>query len=188
MTNPAIGSRMRADCLVRSRRVVPLPHQVVEILKEHRVSQAADRLRLGAAWSDMDLVSRTRSEATGSRDAVVADPGRAAGTPGTCVILLGPRPRHSETAALQTLANDTGMELVQFVDATYSEFPAAVARHRPDIFHFIGTAGDVPMSDSTGGLHPVSAADLAMSLLAPTDRGVAGVVLNACYSGRAARS
>ena len=40
----------------KSRRVVPLPRQVTEVLRGHRVEQAAERLRLGAAWSDLGLV------------------------------------------------------------------------------------------------------------------------------------
>jgi integrase len=50
----------------KSRRVVPLPRPVVEILKGHRVRQAADRLRLGTAWSDLDLVFPNEIGATGS--------------------------------------------------------------------------------------------------------------------------
>jgi integrase len=40
----------------KSRRTVPLPRFVVEELREHRVAQAADRLRLGPAWGDQDMV------------------------------------------------------------------------------------------------------------------------------------
>jgi integrase len=40
----------------KSRRQVPLPRPVVEELRAHRAAQAAERLRLGPAWVDLDLV------------------------------------------------------------------------------------------------------------------------------------
>jgi integrase len=40
----------------RSRRRQPLPKRSVAALREHRKHQAAQRLRLGAAWQDNDLV------------------------------------------------------------------------------------------------------------------------------------
>lgn len=41
---------------VRSRRHVALTATAVEALRRHHVAQAEERLRLGAAWQDMDLV------------------------------------------------------------------------------------------------------------------------------------
>jgi integrase len=40
----------------RSRRQIALPASVVETLRRHRVRQHEERLRLGAAWQDHDLV------------------------------------------------------------------------------------------------------------------------------------
>jgi integrase len=40
----------------RSRRTVPLPRQVVEALRAHRAGQLADRLAVGPAWVDSELV------------------------------------------------------------------------------------------------------------------------------------
>ncbi|HUY97272.1 MAG TPA: site-specific integrase [Verrucomicrobiae bacterium] len=40
----------------RSRRQVALAEQAVEALRRHRARQTEDRLRLGAAWDDSDLV------------------------------------------------------------------------------------------------------------------------------------
>ena len=40
----------------RSRRVLKLPKKAVEALREHRGRQAAERLRVGNAWHDHDLV------------------------------------------------------------------------------------------------------------------------------------
>jgi len=97
----------------------------------------------------------------------------------------------SEVAALRKVANETGMELLSLVDIPFSDLPGALAKHRPNIVHFVGhgnEAGDLKMSDSTGGPHWISAADLARSLRAPAGGGVEGVVLNACYSGRAAHA
>jgi integrase len=39
-----------------SRRRIALPHIVVEALREHRVRQLTERLEVGPAWEDMDLV------------------------------------------------------------------------------------------------------------------------------------
>jgi integrase len=40
----------------RGRRVVSITPGVVRILRDHRRQQSADRLALGAAWTDLDLV------------------------------------------------------------------------------------------------------------------------------------
>ena len=40
----------------RSRRKVALPQMAVEALRRHRASQAEERLALGPAWDDLDLV------------------------------------------------------------------------------------------------------------------------------------
>jgi hypothetical protein len=97
----------------------------------------------------------------------------------------------AEVSALQTVANDTGMELVKFVDEPLIELPAVLAMHKPRVFHFVGhgnKAGDLIMSDSDGNPQPVSTTDIARSLRAPAGGGVEGVVLNACHSGVAAHA
>ena len=38
----------------------PVPPALLELLKEHRKRQAADRLRAGSSWTDHDLVFATR--------------------------------------------------------------------------------------------------------------------------------
>jgi len=43
----------------RSRRTVPLPPSVVALLKKHRKTQAAERLRAGDQWQVSDLVFTT---------------------------------------------------------------------------------------------------------------------------------
>jgi integrase len=49
--------RAKGDTKTRkSRRVLKLPERAVEALKEHRTSQAAERLRVGSAWQDHGLV------------------------------------------------------------------------------------------------------------------------------------
>jgi integrase len=49
--------RARGDTKTRkSRRVLKLPKQATEALKEHRTRQAAERLRAGGAWQDHGLV------------------------------------------------------------------------------------------------------------------------------------
>src|SRR6266567_3228831 len=49
--------RAKGDTKTRkSRRVLKLPKRVVEALKEHRSSQAAERLRAGGTWQDHGLV------------------------------------------------------------------------------------------------------------------------------------
>lgn len=49
--------RAKGDTKTRkSRRVLKLPERAVESLTEHRTSQAAERLRAGAAWQDHGLV------------------------------------------------------------------------------------------------------------------------------------
>jgi integrase len=40
----------------RSKRPVSMPPAVVDLLRDHRRSQAATRLRAGAAWTDLDLL------------------------------------------------------------------------------------------------------------------------------------
>ncbi len=40
----------------QSRRTMPLPPSVVKELKAHRREQLTERLKLGAAWKDHDLV------------------------------------------------------------------------------------------------------------------------------------
>lgn len=45
----------------RSRRQIALAHQVVDALRTHRARQAQERLRLGAAWQDHDLVFCTHA-------------------------------------------------------------------------------------------------------------------------------
>jgi len=95
----------------------------------------------------------------------------------------------AEIEAFGKLARDTGMEFIPVVDAPYSDLPHALAKHRPDIFHFIGhgnSAGELILSDKIGNEHPVSTADLAASLRAAG--GVEGVVLNACHSGVASHA
>src|SRR5438132_13490410 len=39
----------------RSRRQILLPKEVAEALRQHRVRQAEERLRMGSAWQDIDL-------------------------------------------------------------------------------------------------------------------------------------
>jgi integrase len=39
-----------------SRRLVLLPARTVEALRQHRAAQSAERLRIGPAWEDNDLV------------------------------------------------------------------------------------------------------------------------------------
>ena len=49
--------RAKGDTKTRkSRRVLKLPKEVIQALKEHRTRQAAERLRAGEAWQDHDLV------------------------------------------------------------------------------------------------------------------------------------
>ena len=40
----------------RSRRIVPLPPELVPVLKAHRAAQSAQRLKVGNSWQDLDLV------------------------------------------------------------------------------------------------------------------------------------
>jgi integrase len=44
-----------------SRRRIGLPKTAVEALRRHRARQASERLRLGAAWPDLDLVFSNRA-------------------------------------------------------------------------------------------------------------------------------
>jgi integrase len=43
----------------RSRRLIPLDDETLRALARHRVAQAEDRLRAGAAWEDHDLMTTT---------------------------------------------------------------------------------------------------------------------------------
>ncbi len=53
----------------KSKRVVPLPPELVEILREHRQAQLRTRMAAGTAWTDHDLVfSRTDGEPIDPRD------------------------------------------------------------------------------------------------------------------------
>jgi integrase len=40
----------------RSKRIVPLPPELVPVLRAHRAAQSAQRLKAGDAWQDLDLV------------------------------------------------------------------------------------------------------------------------------------
>jgi integrase len=50
------GLSFKEPKTARSRRVVVLPAFAVDILRRHRVEQAEQRLRVGPAWEDHDLV------------------------------------------------------------------------------------------------------------------------------------
>jgi integrase len=59
----------------RSRRVVPLPAQLLRNLRAHRKSQLAERLASGESWSEHDLVFCRRTESRSTR----GDTGRVEG-------------------------------------------------------------------------------------------------------------
>ena len=44
----------------KGNRTLQCPPALLELLKEHRKKQAADRLRAGSSWTDYDLVFATR--------------------------------------------------------------------------------------------------------------------------------
>jgi integrase len=50
------GLQLTEPKTARSRRRIALTPQAVDALRQHRARQAAERLRLGAAWEDHDLV------------------------------------------------------------------------------------------------------------------------------------
>jgi hypothetical protein len=46
----------------KSRRTIPLPLSTMKELRKHRIKQNKDRLELGSAWQNFDLVFRLKSE------------------------------------------------------------------------------------------------------------------------------
>lgn len=56
VTRSSAGLNRGAPKTKRGTRIVPLPPVVIEQLKAHRKRQAVERLKAGAAWSDLGLV------------------------------------------------------------------------------------------------------------------------------------
>jgi integrase len=56
---PGVGLVLGEPKTARSRRTVPMPSIVVEALRAHRARQAAERLAVGPAWREHDLVLTT---------------------------------------------------------------------------------------------------------------------------------
>lgn len=97
----------------------------------------------------------------------------------------------SELSALHRIEAASGVTVDPVVDRPFDQLAGILTATKPDVFHFIGhgnNAGEFLMSDSIGLEHFVTPADLARALRVPDGGGVEGVVLNACFSSRAAHA
>lgn len=118
----------------RSRRVVPLPVSVVEVLRVHRRRQAKDRLRAGSFWAETGFVFATeRGAATDPRNALraLAAASRAAGLADVGLHTL----RHSAASAmlshgvpLKTVSEVLGHSSIAITGDVYGHVAPDVAR------------------------------------------------------------
>jgi integrase len=59
LTRTSKGLQLGEPKTDKSRRTVPIPRSAVEVLRAHRIQQAAEQLAAGEAWRDSDLVFTT---------------------------------------------------------------------------------------------------------------------------------
>ncbi len=122
----------------RSRRVVPLPASVVEVLRTHRRQQAQERLRAGTLWIERGFVFATETGApTDPRNAfrALSTAARSAGLSGVGLHTL----RHSAASTmlaagvpLKTVSEVLGHSSIAVTGDVYGHVAPDVARDAVD--------------------------------------------------------